>query len=303
MLQFILVLVMALRAVAQSNVEYRSVSKFLSGSFGTLVLWLVVSTAINLAGHWDETELHDVIALFLVPVWLTLVTVPFIYVLALVAGYGLVFLRMACAREDSRLSWATRAGVVRELLGRLRDIDQFTDPWTRQAGWVSSYSEARQVVRNFKLARAAEASAAAATQQRLLDNAGVQGADDEGRRLDQREFKETCDALQWLATCQMGWHQRKENGGRYRTDLLEILGNDFTRNGLPAEHGIVMRISDDGQAWYAYRRTVTGWVFAIGASEKPPSQWIYDGQRPPRGFPGRNLSWGKTMFAPHNQNW
>jgi hypothetical protein len=95
-----------------------------------------------------------------------------------------------------------------------------------------------------------------------------------------REFEQTRQALQWLATCHMGWYQRDEDGGFYRPELLDRLGNDFTRQGLPADHGIVIHVRRDGQAWYAYRQAITGWVFAIGASEAPPSQWLYDGAVP-----------------------
>ena len=120
--------------------------------------------------------------------------------------------------------------------------------------------------------------------------AGIDGTDSEGRRLDQREFKETTKALRWLATCHMG-HYRRRN--RYDPELLALLGDGFARHGLANEHGIGMKVSEDGQAWFAYRRTITGWCFAIGAAGPPPDQWEYDGQDPPRGFPGRDPMWGR----------
>jgi hypothetical protein len=43
------------------------------------------------------------------------------------------------------------------------------------------------------------------------------------------------------------WHRNR--GGLYRDDLLRMIGNDF--RGLPKESGIVLKVSDDGQAWYA----------------------------------------------------
>ena len=60
-----------------------------------------------------------------------------------------------------------------------------------------------------------------------------------------REFAETIAALQWLATCQMGWYRR---GSRYRTDMLDLLGDDFTSQGLPRESGIKMHVAQDGQS-------------------------------------------------------
>ncbi len=53
-----------------------------------------------------------------------------------------------------------------------------------------------------------------------------------------------------------------------------------------------------------WRRTVGGWVFAIGAGGPPPDQWEYDGPEPPTGFPGEDPGWGTS---PHRQeanvNW
>ena len=100
----------------------------------------------------------------------------------------------------------------------------------------------------------------------------------------------------------MGWHRNR--GGRYRDDLLKMIGDDFTRQGLPKESGIALRVSSDGQAWYAWRRTVTGWCFAIGAAGPPPEQWEYDGPEPPHGFPGRDRTWGERPFSDQvNRNW
>lgn len=58
-----------------------------------------------------------------------------------------------------------------------------------------------------------------------------------------------------------------------------------------------MRISADGQSWYAWRRTITGWCFAIGSNGPPPNQWRYDGPSPPNGFPGEDPAWGSSPFA------
>jgi hypothetical protein len=98
----------------------------------------------------------------------------------------------------------------------------------------------------------------------------------------------------------MGWYRRQ--GGRYRSDLLEIIG-DFSTQGLKGEHGIELRVRRDGQAWYAWRRTVSGWVFAIGSAKNPPDQWLYDGADPPRGFPGKDKSWGKQLSTDASKNW
>ncbi len=50
------------------------------------------------------------------------------------------------------------------------------------------------------------------------------------------------------------------------------------------------------------RRTVTGWVFAVGAAGPPPEQWFYDGPEPPSGYPGSDPGWGRSPFE-QGPNW
>jgi hypothetical protein len=122
------------------------------------------------------------------------------------------------------------------------------------------------------------------------------------RRLDRREFKETVSALRSLALYQIGWY--RNHSGRYKEDLLAIIGDDFTSDGLPKDSGITLKVSDDGQSYYAWRRTVTGWCFAIGAAGPPPEQWEYDGPHPPQRFPGEDPAWGERPFSDEvNRNW
>jgi hypothetical protein len=57
-----------------------------------------------------------------------------------------------------------------------------------------------------------------------------------------------------------------------------------------------VQVSPGGGSWHAWRRTPSGWVFAIGAAGPPPDQWEYDGAEPPSGFPGESPDWGSGPF-------
>jgi hypothetical protein len=52
-----------------------------------------------------------------------------------------------------------------------------------------------------------------------------------------------------------------------------------------------MRVAADGQSWLAWRRTISGWCFAIGSTGPPINEWLYDGAEPPMGFPGGDPEW------------
>jgi hypothetical protein len=97
----------------------------------------------------------------------------------------------------------------------------------------------------------------------------------------------------------MGWY-RNPPEGRYKAKVGEFLST-LARD-LPEDHGITMEVRKDGQAWYAWRRTITGWVFGIGAAGSPPDQRFYEGEVPTEGFPGAKSSWGHVIFE-RGPNW
>lgn len=109
------------------------------------------------------------------------------------------------------------------------------------------------------------------------------------------EVKETTDALRWVAICQMG-HYRRRNGS-YNPDIIAVL-SDFTRYGLPNHHGITVRVSEDGQAWYGWRQTVSEWILQSALPQLRPTNGCTTDRNPRStfranrwygisGFPGR----------------
>lgn len=111
--------------------------------------------------------------------------------------------------------------------------------------------------------------------------AGSTEVDEDGRRRDQREFTATRLALGYLHTSH--W-RRYETGDRFQADLLPIVESRFVRDGLPVPHGVTMHVSEDGQTWWAWRRTITGWHLGIGATSHT-STWHYDDAEAPTGGP------------------
>lgn len=127
---------------------------------------------------------------------------------------------------------------------------------------------------------------------------GSDEVDADGRRMDRREFEETCSTLDWIHTCHMGWHRRL---GRYRRDLWDILEASVTVRGLPEDHGVHMLVAEDGTSWWAYRQTVTGWCLGIGAVGPVPDQRYFEGPNPPTGGPEAVPDeWSEPFDAPVN---
>ena len=294
-LQPMVTFLLLMEAVAGRDAKTRPAQRFVNWLLVLIGLWIAVATARGLWNSWRGLDPERTGLAFAFSIWFPLAMLPFVYVLSLVMTYETVF-RLASFRNGGKTPPpAVKAALLVGLHGNLRAVHELPRyPTNYQAIARSpSFREAlthvsAYVVEREKLRLEEEAKAA-----RLVEYAGVRGMDAEGKLLDQREVKATQAALRWLQTCQMGRHN---NNGRYCRDLLDVIGS-FERQGLPAEHGITMRVNKSGQAWYAWRRLPIGHVLAIGANGPTPIEWLYEGEEPPKGFPGQDASWADTPFS------
>lgn len=302
-LQFVLALLGGMSVVASRQREHRQVKKLVELTLASVSVGLLLYVVISLVDNWGAIDKGDLSREFALPVWLTAGTLPYIYVVGLWAAYEAVFFRIGWKSEAGWLE-RTRSKLV--LLSsfhvKARDVGAFCDPWQSKLASAASLRDGKRVVGDFRRAQRDAVREATEAQERLVLYAGVDGVDDAGRRLDRREFEATIDTLRLLAECQEGWYNNE--GTRYRLEFLDIFVAAFAAERLPDPPGIEMRVSKSGQKWYAWRRTVSGWVFAIGAAGPPPDLWEYDGADPPSGFPGDDAAWGlRPMGGVANRNW
>jgi hypothetical protein len=248
---------------------------------------------------WDTVDRALLLREFLLPLWLTPVALVYMYGFAVVAAHQQSWKRLRIWKREGPL-WRQRLGILLRCnirLGAHRLVRGRALPEIARSGGLR---ETWKAINDSERRRQEEQDAASEAQRRLEDNAGLVGLDGDGRQLDQREFAETRAALRWLGTCQMGHYRSR--GGEYKADLLPIVESHFERDGLPADHGVELRVSEDGQQWRAWRKTITGWCFAIGASTAPPDQWFYDGPSPPWGYPVEP-EWDRFAPGAASTNW
>lgn len=251
----------------------------------------------HLADNWSQLDHGLLLREFLLPIWLTPIALSLVYLLAIWAAYETAFTRMGFV-NGGPLFMHKLALVLRNGL-RLRNLQRLRGDGAHQVGRTNGFREAWREARQVQIDRAAEIEAEAASERRLVENAGLRGVDEDGRQLDQREHSETRESLYWLAVCHMG-HYR--HGNAYRDDLLPIVEPSFAEYGLAEPFGVVMRVAADGQSWYAERQTITGHWFAIGAAGPPSDQWLYDGDQAAPGFPDE-ATWNHWGGGPHSRNW
>ncbi len=268
------------------------------GLLAILGLGLFVGTAIGLAGQGGDFDWGQALLTFALPVWLSLSVLPFVYFMSLYLNYDMAFRRMSITNSQGLSPYTSRVALILGLHMRNRDVHGFVGPWLRKLAVAPTFQDARQVVGEYRASHEAAAEAKAKEAHDLRRYIGAEGTDAEGRRLDRREFKVTTRALEWLSSCQMGWFRNR--GQRYHREVVDVVA--IGAPDLPADHGITVTVRPDGQAWFAWRRTVTGWCFAIGAEGAPPDQRFYDGPEPPIGFPGEDSAWEMGPFE-RSTNW
>ena len=301
--QIVVAVLSLIVALAGQKPEYRSLGAFCEPVLALVGLALFALAARQVYLDWHQLDARELLLDLALPVWLTVGLVPFLYLFSTYVAYDVIFRRISRDKGARASRWRSRLALLSVLHFRADTVRKLGPYWSvrRKLGEAQTFSAARGVVAEFLDALRHEEQTKLDDEERLRHYRGSQELDHEGRRMDRREFAETIDALLWLANCQRGWHR---NGGRYRHDLLRVLDDDFTRHGLPKESGITLQVARDGQSWYAWRRTVTGWCFAIGAAGPPPDQWTYDGPEPPKDSPGRDSAWGDRPFADRvSPNW
>lgn len=131
---------------------------------------------------------------------------------------------------------------------------------------------------------------------------GSTEVDEHGRRIDDREFHATRDVLRLLVNSSIGWWSRRS---AFRDDLIGAVysENHFSKRGLPADHGLEMRVSPDGQCVWLWRPTISGWVLgiAVAAEDGNFREWLYAGAGGPTLSPlDDEGTWGEVFETPRD---
>lgn len=299
--QGVLACLAALSAVAALEEGSEPVRKVADGCLALVGLTVMVLGIVALVAKASFGDVPDLARQFLLPAWMTLGVLPYIYAVALFGAYEMAFMRIDFRQAYGfRVRLRSRVVVIWKLRCQATLVNKFDANWGCRVAEAGSFGAASAVMDEFKQDLRQRSQDERDAAERLLRYAGIEGVDADGRQLDRREFEVTTRSLQWISTCQMGWGSR-ETG--YRADILDVIG-DLDSRGLAGDGGIELRVSAHGGSWYAWRRTVSGWVLAIGAAGPPLNEWRYDGPEPPSGFPGESPDWGSSPFEDDaSPNW
>ena len=126
--------------------------------------------------------------------------------------------------------------------------------------------------------------------------AGNDGVDEDGRRLDRREFADVKNLLHTVATYQFG---RRKHGRRY-TDSVSELG---LRESLGSDPRLHIHLDDEDDAFYSWFTTVSGWVFGIAGKAGEFPVWQFSDASPPTGGPRTDHRWASAVGDPSPPDW
>ncbi|MBK8233504.1 MAG: hypothetical protein IPK72_23735 [Candidatus Eisenbacteria bacterium] len=283
----------ALVSVLASRAEHLApVRRVANGLLASLGLTSVGYVTYRTVGEWGAMDKIGLMVEFALSAGLTVGLIPFVYFLTLFAHYESMFKRLEFRSEAS---WThrlrCRVALFAGLRLRIPEVAGIGWDWLIRVREAETFEAACAIIRQYRARRAEIAIRRCEESDRLRRFAGVDGSDSQGFRLDRREFRETLRALEWVATCMHSSYHRRE---RYAADLMATLRGSSAFSDLPEPNGLEIEVSEDGQVWYAWRRAIPGWCFAIGGSRGRAETWRMDSAQPPSGFPGLHGCWGNS---------
>jgi hypothetical protein len=95
-----LVFLAALSAVARLKPETRPAKRFMDALLAVVGVAILVGTGVWVADHWNTLDKAELALSFALPIWLTLVAMPFVILFSLYANYETTFVRIDQATKD-----------------------------------------------------------------------------------------------------------------------------------------------------------------------------------------------------------
>lgn len=249
---------------------------------------LVAFTTYRLASSWEEFNVEGIGLSLALSIWLPLMLLPLLYALAVLMSADKVLTLLPWHNNKTEPPRRVRLAFLIGIHVSAFYAAHFAGQWLGRLARQKTFRGAQHEMREYRRDIRRNVKAERVRLERLLTMSGVAGTDENGFRRDRREFAATKKVLNHLFYMQMGWHRNRL--GHFKPDILEFLG-DVTKEGLPAEHGIELRIRSDRQAWYACRETPSGWFFGVGGDGDLTTEWQYDGVEPPATFPSGEGGW------------
>lgn len=135
--------------ISQTEEKYRDVRKFFVAIITLIICGTMFNTIRILVEEPTRIDFGSVAKLFALPVWLTLVSIPFIFLFALVATYEDIIVRMSFRTEDRSVPLHSKLALIRTLKWRLYELRALDAKAMAGMARSSTYREARCSAEDF----------------------------------------------------------------------------------------------------------------------------------------------------------
>ncbi|MBQ1445069.1 MAG: hypothetical protein IIZ13_14615 [Renibacterium sp.] len=297
--QPIVTFLVLLQAVSNSQNGTEAVRKILNVTLGILGIWLLIYTTSEVIQTWSPNELPGTLLQLALSVWLPVAMLPFLYVFGFLAKFGSLMARLPFANGRKPLRFSVRLGIFIGLRFNLFWVSRLKGEWN-SIGQATGFKDALKRMKSYRGDVRRIDTAEAQRLNNLKEFADSGATDAAGLQLDRREFGPTKRVLDDLYVKQLGQHRYQL--GHFLPNAVDLL---LSPKDLPSEPGVQGVLRKDKQAWYAWRRTPGGLVFAVGGNQQDIyADWKYAASSPPKTFPGpNNPEWTNTTVGERPPEW
>lgn len=145
-----LTLLVMLQVVSAQRSEHAQVAKILDSLLVYCGLALFAYVAGSLILDPNQLDLTYLARLLALPVWMTIASLPFIYLLALWMLYEKAFLRMGSWAKDKRSLRNAKTAMIKYLRFSGKKVQEFDGHWQRQLLEATKDNEAGRVMGEFQ---------------------------------------------------------------------------------------------------------------------------------------------------------
>jgi len=177
-LQVAATILLLLSMVAGRKPEYLRVKTIADALLSLIGLALVGFIVVQTVKQWDQVTTQATLLELVLPVWLTMSLLPFIYLVSVLLSYESAFSRIDWALDDPPGgSWRVKLALVTVLRGRRLDASAFAGGWAREAAAAPSFRAARRAIKEYRASRRQKEADEKEARERLERNAGVLGTE------------------------------------------------------------------------------------------------------------------------------
>ncbi len=195
LLQPLIILLSLTAVVIHYQPEHRAVGKLAETVLGIIGFSLLAYTTKLVISTWNGDTLSNAIASLALSVWLPITLIPFVYIFAFIMLSETIITMLPFVNDKKMPKLRVRLACIWGLLFSTRLASDFTGRWRGQVARSTGFREAHRTMKDFRQAVRARTHALKAHEARLMEMAGVDGIDEDGLRLDRREFSATKQEL------------------------------------------------------------------------------------------------------------